>query len=183
MISHNQAPVWCFLFVTLFNLQGTRHLGGTFAILARSFLFVKHFFEIFFISFSALFFRLTHYAIWLCYLTTSSRFCQEVFSGVFRFPFFPLHQPAAVSDSFVRLPRLLLFVNPFFSFFRYFLFLTILPHFHPPYYRHFLNSVCANLPLYAILFFKVPIFIYEYEYVGSVYYESAKELIFCSYAA
>ena len=87
---------------------------------------------------------------------------------------------------FVILPRLLAFVKRFFRFFSFSV-LSSLPASrrvrHPPYYRHFLNSVCANLPLYAILFFKVPIFIYEYEYVGSVYYESAKELIFCSYAA
>jgi len=46
VISHSKGSVWCFLFVTLFNLQGTRLIGGTFAILTRSSLFVKHFFEI-----------------------------------------------------------------------------------------------------------------------------------------
>ena len=28
MISHRKHSVWCFLFVTLFNLQGTRLIGG-----------------------------------------------------------------------------------------------------------------------------------------------------------
>ncbi|WP_300415035.1 hypothetical protein, partial [uncultured Oscillibacter sp.] len=50
VISHSKSSVWCFLFVTLFNLQGTRLLGGTFAILAHSQALVKPFFKSFFDS-------------------------------------------------------------------------------------------------------------------------------------
>ena len=42
--------LWCFSFVTLFNLQGTRPArlsGGTYAILPRRSAFVKHFFQLF----------------------------------------------------------------------------------------------------------------------------------------
>ena len=44
--AHLCASVWCVSFVTLFNLQGTRSRGGTFAILAHSLLFVKYFFQV-----------------------------------------------------------------------------------------------------------------------------------------
>ena len=42
--------LWCFSFVTLFNLQGTRPVrlsGGTYSILPRRSAFVKHFFQLF----------------------------------------------------------------------------------------------------------------------------------------
>ena len=53
----SDAELWCFSFVTLFNLQGTRPArlsGGTFDILADSFRFVKHFFQLFSKFFSTL---------------------------------------------------------------------------------------------------------------------------------
>ena len=39
--------VWCFLFVTLFNLQGARLIGGTLLIIHYFFSFVKNFFQSF----------------------------------------------------------------------------------------------------------------------------------------
>ena len=48
--------LWCFSFVTLFNLQGTRPVrlsGGTCSILPRRSAFVKHFFQLFWSSFGA----------------------------------------------------------------------------------------------------------------------------------
>ena len=39
------ASVWCFLFVTLFNLQGTRRSRRNIAILANFISFVKNFFQ------------------------------------------------------------------------------------------------------------------------------------------
>ena len=156
MISHKDASVWCFLFVTLFNLQGTRLIGGTFAILAHSFLFVKHFFEIFFdffrrwlsirfcaieFSFAILSYRFSSVKCFLKFfsdflshpaydldiqksallfyhsVSRLSRTFFEIFSSfVFQVPAF---RPA-VSDSFVRLPRLPPFVNAFFLFFSLF---------------------------------------------------------------
>ena len=56
--------VWCFLFVTLFNLQGTRRTRRNIAILANFISFVKHFFQKFFDSRSVLlssnFIKITH---------------------------------------------------------------------------------------------------------------------------
>lgn len=115
MISHSKGSVWCFLFVTLFNLQGTRLIGGTFAILARSSLFVKHFFEIFFISFGALLF--SGPALWNLALLfyhacrcLSRVFFENFSSSILK----PLRFQRFVSDSFARLPRLSSFVKPFF---------------------------------------------------------------------
>ena len=45
--SFKSCSVWCFLFVTLFNLQGTRPSGRNIAILSGSVSFVKHFFHLF----------------------------------------------------------------------------------------------------------------------------------------
>ena len=42
-----QAPVWCFLFVTLFNLQGTRRSRRNIAIILNFISFVKNFFKVF----------------------------------------------------------------------------------------------------------------------------------------
>ena len=39
-------PFRCFSFVSLFNLQGTRLCGGTFAMLPQHLPFVKHFFQV-----------------------------------------------------------------------------------------------------------------------------------------
>ena len=45
--SFKSCSVWCFLFVTLFNLQGTRPSGRNIAILSGPTSFVKHFFHLF----------------------------------------------------------------------------------------------------------------------------------------
>ena len=63
-ISSEKLSVWCFLFVTLFNLQGTRRTRRNIAILANFISFVKHFFQKFFDSRSVLlssnFVKITH---------------------------------------------------------------------------------------------------------------------------
>ena len=45
--STRNVSVWCFSFVTLFNLQGARLIGGTVTILAHPLAFVKNFFQVF----------------------------------------------------------------------------------------------------------------------------------------
>ena len=47
-ISSEKLSVWCFLFVTLFNLQGTRRIRRNIAILPNFIPFVKNFFQKFF---------------------------------------------------------------------------------------------------------------------------------------
>ena len=79
----SDAELWCFSFVTLFNLQGTRPArlsGGTFDILADSFRFVKHFFDFFQSFFSALI-RIGVPARQLDYYTKPYSLCQAVFSA------------------------------------------------------------------------------------------------------
>ncbi len=44
---------WCFMFVTLFNLQGTRCVPQRFLMISLRFPFVKNFFQKFFNSFSS----------------------------------------------------------------------------------------------------------------------------------
>ena len=55
-MSFSDIELWCFSFVTLFNLQGTRRRlsGGTFFILPHFFELVKYFFQLFSKFFSVL---------------------------------------------------------------------------------------------------------------------------------
>ena len=46
----NELAFWCFLFVTLFNLQGTRHPRRNIAIILAFIRFVKNFFQVLFKS-------------------------------------------------------------------------------------------------------------------------------------
>ena len=71
------APVWCFLFVTLFNLQGTRRSQRNIAILTLFISFVKSFFQKIFDS------RSECFSQQLFQSTTSSWLCQVLFSEVF----------------------------------------------------------------------------------------------------
>ncbi|WP_325229047.1 hypothetical protein, partial [Oscillibacter sp.] len=108
-----------FLFVTLFNLQGTRLSGGTFAILARPRSLVKGFFQDFFISFRT---RARFRALECSFaiLPRRSGLVKSFLSESFQFPSQSLAPLAAVSDSsdsFVRLPRPPEFVKRFFAFF------------------------------------------------------------------
>ena len=147
MISHRKRSVWCFLFVTLFNLQGTRLIGG--AIYCTTELRVCQ--ELF-------------WSFWgktrssqeqqLFKFTTLRSDCQEPFSEVFelgfrsisgnlcRLPhlvatvkrfFHPaLRRSAYRADSFVRIPNLSPFVNALFHFSSFFLICTITsPYFSP----------------------------------------------------
>ena len=62
-ISSEKLSVWCFLFVTLFNLQGTRRIRRNIAILPNFIPFVKSFFQKFFdvrsVQYRSNFFSLT----------------------------------------------------------------------------------------------------------------------------
>ena len=62
-ISSEKLSVWCFLFVTLFNLQGTRRIRRNIAILPNFIPFVKNFFQKFFdarsVQYRSNFFSLT----------------------------------------------------------------------------------------------------------------------------
>ena len=74
------ATVWCFLFVTLFNLQGTDRLFAVLPILAYSAQLVKNFFQVF----SELF-------LWIAVVQqlfkdiTFSGICQALFQETFQF--------------------------------------------------------------------------------------------------
>ena len=114
MISHSKGSVWCFLFVTLFNLQGTRLIGGTFAILTRSSPFVKHFFEIFFISSSRPFSGPALWNLALLFYHAVSGLSSVFFRTFFKPEPQTLAPQPSVSDSFARLPRLSSFVKSFF---------------------------------------------------------------------
>ena len=70
--------VWCFLFVTLFNLQGTRHFRRNIAIIHDFIPFVKNFFRKF-----LTFLPVRRCTQQLFYCITLSSVCQEVFSTFF----------------------------------------------------------------------------------------------------
>ena len=80
---------WCFVFVTLFNLQGTHraNLSRRICILAHPFSFVKSFFQVF-----SNFFRLSHSQVPAAFVTV-------------------------LADSFDRIPQAVPFVNTFFQVF------------------------------------------------------------------
>ena len=99
--------VWCFLFVTLFNLQGTRRSRRNIAILANFISFVKNFFQKFSTRdpFCPAATRLSYHTL----LSLSSPFFRD-FST-------PLPRPCRshyLSDSFVRIPNPSSKVNPVF---------------------------------------------------------------------
>ena len=111
-ISSEKLPVWCFLFVTLFNLQGTRRIRRNIAILPNFIPFVKNFFQKFFDVRSAQY-RSNSFS-----LTPTNQFVKYFFQSFLNFlnccnclNFY------FVSNSFVSLPQCLWFVNNFFNFF------------------------------------------------------------------
>ena len=63
-ISSEKLSVWCFLFVTLFNLQGTRRIRRNITIIPNFISFVKNFFQKFFdwrsVRYRSNFLSLTH---------------------------------------------------------------------------------------------------------------------------
>ena len=132
--------MWCFLFVTLVNLQGTRRFWRNIAIIHDFIPFVKNFFRKF----------LTFLPVRRCtqqffYCITLSSVCQEVFSILFIRSVAAYHQQlldcntlscacqqffeflqvsvgraAYLADSLVRIPDLPSFVNPFSNLFSFF---------------------------------------------------------------
>ena len=112
--------VWRFLFVTLFNLQGTRRSRRNIAILANFISFVKNFFQKFSTRdpFCPAATRLSYHTL----LSLSSPFFRN-FST-------PLPRPCRshyLSDSFVRIPNASTFVNTFSDVFSVFRISTISP--------------------------------------------------------
>ena len=110
MISHRKRSVWCFLFVTLFNLQGTRRFRRNIVIIHDFIPFVKNFFRKF----------LTFLPVHRCtqqlfYCITLSSVCQEVFQ-LFSFARLPL-----ISDNFWIVTHCLVLVNSFLNFFKFLL--------------------------------------------------------------
>ena len=83
-------PIWCFVFVTLFNLQGAHRSQRREFILPHRFRLVKNFFQVFQpFSFSQTPRRAAPYfarrlSRRLAYCSTSCSLCQELFSGIFR---------------------------------------------------------------------------------------------------
>ncbi len=159
MISHRKHSVWCFLFVTLFNLQGTRLIGG--AIYCTTELWVCQ------VLFSKFFWRrsqLSGAATFLVYHTQKrlSRTFSEVFEARFRYlsgnHFRLPHLVAAVkcffhftlwcsayrADSFVRIPNHSAFVNTIFQLSSLFLIFTITPPYPSPTSVHFGNQSVQN---------------------------------------
>ena len=147
MISHRKRSVWCFLFVTLFNLQGTRLIGG--AIYCTTELRVC---QELFLSFRSR--TRSSQEQQLFKFTTLRSACQELFSEVFELGFRSIsgnlcrlpHLVAAVkrfflpalrrsayrTDSFVRIPNLSPFVNTFLRLSSLFLIFTINPAYFDP---------------------------------------------------
>ena len=102
--------VWCFLFVTLFNLQGTRRFRRNIAIIHDFIPFVKNFFWKF-----LTFFPVRRCTQQLFYCITLSSVCQEVFQ-LFSFARLPL-----ISDNFCIVTHCLVLVNSFLNFFKFLL--------------------------------------------------------------
>ena len=159
MISHRKHSVWCFLFVTLFNLQGTRLIGGaiycTIELWVCQVLFSK-FFDVARSSQEQQLFK----------FTTLGSVCQELFSEVFEARFrylsgnhfrlphlvaavkcffhFTLWRSAYRADSFVRIPNHSAFVNTIFQLSSLFLIFTITPPYPSPTSVHFGNQSVQN---------------------------------------
>ena len=105
VISHRKRSVWCFLFVTLFNLQGTRLIGG--AIYCTTELWVC---QVLFSKFFRRRSQLSWAATFLVYHT------QKRLSRTF-FRSFLTSDPSRISSNLFRLPHLSLAVKNFFHFF------------------------------------------------------------------
>ena len=102
MVGSFEPSVWCFLFVTLFNLQGTRRVRRNVTILANFISFVKHFFQKFFDARSV--YRSSNFFS----LPQAFRFVKYFFEKFLKKTF------SLVCGNFLSLPHCLLFVNCFF---------------------------------------------------------------------
>ncbi|MBS6533842.1 MAG: hypothetical protein KH338_09475, partial [Oscillospiraceae bacterium] len=86
---YNQIQIWCFVFVTLFNLQGAHRSQRREFILPHRFRLVKNFFQVF-QPFFVLSDAPAGRSLFACrlsrrltYFSTSFSLCQELFSGIF----------------------------------------------------------------------------------------------------
>ena len=115
-MSFSDIELWCFSFVTLFNLQGTRRRlgGGTFFILPHFFELVKYFFQLF-SKFFQYFARSAFRFRKLCYFITSAFFCQVLFSTFSKFFRRSTRFQPLPLESLIILPHLLPFVKCFFQ--------------------------------------------------------------------
>ena len=152
MISHRKRSVWCFLFVTLFNLQGTRRFRRNIAIIHDFIPFVKNFFRKF-LTFLPV--RRCTQQLFCC--ITLSSVCQEVFQ-LFSSARLPL-----ISDNFWIVTHCLALVNSFLNFFKLlsaaprisrtaWLEYQTFPHLSTPFpiFFYFLN-ICYHSPLSLLL--------------------------------
>ena len=103
LVGSFEPSVWCFLFVTLFNLQGTRRVRRNVTILANFISFVKHFFQKFFDARSV--YRSSNFFS----LPQAFRFVKHFFEKFLRKTF------SLFRGNFLSLPHSLLFVNCFFD--------------------------------------------------------------------
>ena len=106
----SEASVWCFLFVTLFNLQGTRRFRRNICYVNIFHLTCQVLFSKFFDFrdpdvLSSNLFKLPHL----------SEFVKRFFEVFSNFRFFIPHRHL-IGDSLVRIPRVPSFVNTFFQF-------------------------------------------------------------------
>ena len=125
--------LWCFSFVTLFNLQGTRPArlsGGTFAILTHSRSFVKYFFRLFQIFFRACF-SIPRPSNSLLILPELARFVKPFFSISWKLFQLPVHRAVSLTACLIYqiIPHL---STAFFTF---------LEVFFDSYQRHFPHNV------------------------------------------
>ena len=100
--------VWCFLFVTLFNLQGTRRFRRNIAIIHDFIPFVKNFFRKF-----LTFLPVRRCTQQLFIISRSRAFVKKSFQ-LFSFARLPL-----ISDNFYIVTHCLVLVNSFLNFFKF----------------------------------------------------------------
>ena len=127
---NNQIQIWCFVFVTLFNLQGAHRSQRREFILPSRFALVKHFFQVFQNFFQRFSKRKPSGSLpgrprgRPVYITTASSLCQALFSNLFdlfsRLTRFRRGFSAALADSLRRIPHTIPLVKHFFPLFRVF---------------------------------------------------------------
>ena len=125
--------LWCFSFVTLFNLQGTRPArlsDGTLTILAHSRSFVKYFFRLFQIFFRTRF-SISRLSNSLLILSELARFVKPFFRFLGNFFQLPVYRAVSLTACLIYqiIPRL---STAFFTFWEVFF---------DSYQRHFPHNV------------------------------------------
>ena len=134
-MSTTDIALWCFSFVTLFNLQGTRPVrlsGGTYAILPRLPAFVKRLFQLFSKFFPRLPPAFCRSLRQLIYFTRARRVCQALFSLRLKFFCSRRRPDRRVPDSLLNIPDTTRFVNTFYGNFS-----TFFHHSPKTFFHHF----------------------------------------------